>query len=216
VYIAGLSAGAIMGAAEAATYPDLYAAYGSWAGCAYLCADPTGELGYQRMGWFHRAIPAILFATAADYLVPLPLTSTQVTGWTRMNDLADDGTANGSVSEVPTEGPTTYGDDPGTIQPSPNTGPSDGSRGDAGTCLYATHPKGNNPCPGGDLGWRSYPYTVTRFGFARAPHRVVVESWYIHGPSHNYFGGSTDGTFADPVGPDTTRAAWRFFDSHAR
>jgi poly(hydroxyalkanoate) depolymerase family esterase len=216
VYIAGISAGAIMAAAQAATYPDLYAAYASWAGCAYICADPTGELGYQRMGKFRRVVPAILFAATADYLVPLPLTSTQVTGWTRMNDLADDGEANGSVSQMPTYGPTTYGGDPASLQPSPNTGPSDGSRGDLGTCLYASRPKGNNPCAGGPLGWRSYPYTVTRFGYAASPRNVVVESWYIHGPSHNYWNGSTDGNYADPLGPDTTHAAWDFFRTHPR
>jgi poly(hydroxyalkanoate) depolymerase family esterase len=216
VYIAGLSAGAIMGAAQAATYPDLYAAYASWAGCAYLCADPTGELGYERMGKYRRVVPAILFSGTADYLVPLPLTSTQLTGWVLMNDRADDGQLNGSISWTPTEGPTTSGDDPGSLQPSPNTGPADGSHGDAGTCLYASRPKGNNPCPAGILGWKSYPYTVTKFGYAKSPKTVVVESWYIHGVSHNYTDGSTDGNFVDPYGPDTTNAAWRFFESHPR
>jgi len=216
VYIGGLSAGAIMGAAQAATYPDLYAAYGSWAGCAYLCADPTGALGYQRMGTHARVVPGILFSGTADYLVPLPLTSTQLTGWVFMNDWADDGTLNGSVSWTPTDGPTTVGDDTGSLEPAPNTGPSNGSHGDGGACLYLSHPKGNNPCPAGPLGWKSYPYTVTRYGFAKAPHRVVVESWYIHGMSHNYADGNTDGNFVDPFGPDTTTAAWRFFEAHPR
>lgn len=141
-----------------------------------------------------------------------------------MDDLADDGEMDNSVSHTPTDGPTTYGADPQSLQPHPNTGPSDGSRGDLGTCIYATHPKGNNPCPGATLGWSSYPYTVTKFGIeagtcAGAQPQpegcVAVESWYIHGVSHNYTGGSTEGTYADPTGPDTTTAAWEFLNAHA-
>jgi len=216
VYLSGLSAGANMGVIEAETYPDLYAAFASWAGCSYLCADPAGVIGYQRMGSYARAVPAILFSGTADYLVPVPETVPQLTGWVLMDDLADDGQLNGSVSWTPTEGPTTYGADPGSLQPSPNTGPSDESHGDAGTCLYLSHPKGNNPCPAGDLGWKSYPYTVTKFGYAASPSRVVVESWYIHGVSHNYTDGNPDGNFVDPYGPDTTTAAWKFFQAHPR
>jgi hypothetical protein len=210
VYMSGLSAGAIMSTVMTATYPDLYAGEASWAGCSYLCSDSTGDLAYARMGAYARAYPIIMFAGSADYLVNPAMTGMELTGAVGMNDIADDGQHNNSVTV--TNGPETFGD---PTQISPNTGPDDGSRGDAGTCLFVTtNTHGNNPCPGSDLGWSSYPYTVTRFGNATASN--IVESWYIHGISHNYSGGSTEGTFADPLGPDTTTAAWNFLEAHAR
>lgn len=216
VFIGGISAGAIMSTVMAASYPELYNGVASWAGCAYLCADANGDVGARRMGAQRRVVPAILFAGSTDYVVNPAMSQAAISGWTGMNDLADDGVANGSVSRTPTEGPTTFGADPASLEPAPNTGPADGSRGTLGTCLFVTAPKGNNPCPGATLGWESYPFTVTRFGTKADPAWVVVESWYIHGVSHNYAGGSNEGTYADPIGPDTTTAAWRFLDAHAR
>jgi poly(hydroxyalkanoate) depolymerase family esterase len=227
VYISGLSAGGIMTTVMAATYPDLYDGAAIWAGCSYLCGDTNGDLGHQRMGTRARVVPAILFAGSTDYLVNPAMSADEVTGWTGMNDLADDGTANQSVSRVASDGPTTYDADSSDLVLAPNTGPDDGSRGNLGTCLYATpNPHGNNPCPGATLGWETYPHTVTKFANNSAdcdpavrptplPDRcVAVESWFIHGISHNYAGGSNEGTFADPIGPDTTLAAWHFFAAH--
>lgn len=228
VYVGGLSAGGIMTSVMAATYPDLYRGAAIWAGCAYLCADANGDLGYQRMGEHARAVPAILFAVTADHLVNPAMSAAEITGWTGLNDLADDGEHNGSVAREATEGPTTYGATAEDLTPAPNTGPDDGSRGNAGTCLYAyPNPHSNHPCPGGPLGWDGYPFTVTKFAdntAACAPATrptplpqgcVAVESWVIHGMLHNYAGGTNEGTFADPLGPDTTTAAWRFLDAHA-
>jgi poly(3-hydroxybutyrate) depolymerase len=212
-----------MATVMAASYPDLYDGVASWAGCAYLCSDANGNAGYQRMGPHARLVPAILFAGSTDYLVNPAVSEAAVTGWTGMDDYADNGTPDQSVARSATEGPTTYGTDPASLRPNPDLGPPDGSRGDLGTCLYASHPKGNNPCVGASLGWTSYPYTVTKFGVntgSCATTRplpdscVAVESWFIHGVSHDYTGGSTEGTFADPVGPDTTTAAWTFLSAH--
>lgn len=44
---------------------------------------------------------------------------------------------------------------------------------------------------------------------------AAVESWHIHGISHHYAGGSTEGTYANPIGPDTTTAAWEFLNAPA-
>jgi poly(hydroxyalkanoate) depolymerase family esterase len=227
VYISGLSAGGIMTTVMAATYPDLYDGAAVWAGCSYLCSDANGDLGHQRMATHAQVVPSILFAASTDDVVVAPLSLEAVTGWTGMNDLADDGQANQSVSRVASEGPTTYDADASSLMPAPNTGPADGSRGDLGTCVFAyPDAHGNNPCPGDTLGWQTYPHTVTKFASntgdcspaARGtplPERcVAVESWFIHGLLHNYSGGSTEGTFADPIGPDTTLAAWTFFTAH--
>ncbi len=215
VYVGGASAGAIMSTVLGATYPDLYSAVGSWAGCSYMCADATGDLGYARMGSYARVVPSILFASTADYLINPALSGEQVTGLVGMNDLADDGKANGSVSRRPTTGPKTYGASRAALMPRPHPLKSDPRYGVLDTCLYEQG-HGNNPCAAGVLGWRGYPYTVTKFGYRSHPSDVVVESWIIHGMSHNYSGGSVEGTFSDPFGPDTTRPAWRFFQAHAR
>ena len=215
VFIGGASAGAIMATVLAATYPDVYSAVGSWAGCSYLCADSTGDAGYERMGTYARVVPHILFAGTADYLINPALSAEAITGIVGMNDLADDGKANGSVSRKPTSGPKTYNATLSALTPRPHPLKTDPKYGLAGTCLYDDG-RGNNPCAAGVVGWKQYPYTVTKFAAKQAPRPVIVESWVIHGMSHGYGGGSTEGTFSDPFGPDTTRAAWRFFQAHNR
>jgi hypothetical protein len=180
------------------------------------------------MGTNARQVPAILFAASTDDVAVAPLSAEAVAGWVGLNDLADNGQPDQSVSRLPSEGPTNYNADASLLEVSPNTGPPDGSRGNLGTCVYAyPEPHGNNPCPGSTLGWETYPHTVTKFADNTGdcapasrptplPERcVAVESWFIHGLLHNYSGGSTEGTFADPIGPDTTLAAWTFFAAHA-
>lgn len=196
VFMAGISSGAIMTAAMAATFPDLYAAIGSVEGCGYPCADPTGEGAHLRMGEYARRVPGFFVTGGADYLVNPAMSLAGVRGWVGANDLADDGQRNGSVSSQPV---TEHRGFEQELQPGTDL------------CLQSW----NNPCPAGVTGWSEYPTTIDRY--LDTSGKVVVESWLLHGLSHNYPGAHpTDGTFTDPHGPDITTAMYEFFLDNVR
>ncbi|MCW3066878.1 MAG: hypothetical protein JWN32_4050 [Solirubrobacterales bacterium] len=112
VYAAGLSAGGAMASVMAATYPDLFAAIGIGSGCEYAAtatcagyksADPAqaAQQAYKEMGAHAHPMPFIAFEGDADTTVP-PVNADQlVQQWLTTDDLADDGTLNGSVPSAP-------------------------------------------------------------------------------------------------------------------
>jgi poly(3-hydroxybutyrate) depolymerase len=102
-----------MASVMAATYPDVYAAVGIGSGCEYAAtatcagyqsADPTAaaQAAYKEMGARARPMPVIAFQGDKDTTVP-PVNADQlIKQWQLTGDLADDASANGSISGTPT------------------------------------------------------------------------------------------------------------------
>ena len=64
----------------------------------------------------------------------------------------------------------------------------------------------------GETGGQSFSRTC----YFDRDNQSVLELWVVHGAGHAWSGGSRNGSYADPRGPDASREMLRFFLSHAR
>lgn len=197
VFVEGISAGADLAVTLGATYPDRYAAVGALAGCAYAdCGDVTGALSNRAMGDRAREMPMFVENGTADTVNNLAMAQGLVSSWLGADDLADDGSRNGSVSQRPaTVTSYRYGQTP------------EPGSGDA--CVHDN----SLTCPGGVAGFRgSYPYTVEKYRDAGG--HDVLDFWIIQGLEHAHPDAPGDGPYTDPLGPDVTTASYDFFLHH--
>ena len=196
VYVEGISAGADMSVILAATYPDVFAAAGSLAGCSYrTCADASGSLTHDAMADRARVVPLFVENGTADVLNPAAQSQNLVDSWLGADDLADDGQTNLSISRQPATDDTTM------PQGTPNPGSGD-------PCVH------NNSflCAGGILGLSDYPVTVRTWNDSRGTD--VLELWLVHGMAHAQPHAPAGEPYTDPLGPDVTTASYRFFSRH--
>ena len=113
-------------------------------------------------------------------------------------------TAGGERRLVPTI--VFHGDQDETVHPRNGDHVIAQTRTATATGLQPTATVQHGQAPGG----RAYSRTV----HADTSGGAILEQWVVHGAGHAWSGGSTDGSFTDPRGPDASREMLRFFLEH--
>ncbi|MBT2321934.1 PHB depolymerase family esterase [Variovorax paradoxus] len=78
----------------------------------------------------------------------------------------------------------------------------------------AAGPADSRPQVHETLGRSRQGRAYARRTYANAHGRIAVEHWLVHGAGHAWAGGSAEGSFTDPAGPDASAEMLRFFLSN--
>lgn len=189
VYVAGLSAGGAMAAILGQAYPDLYAAAGIHSGLASGAAsDLMSALSAMKNG---------------------PKTPTSAPSTVHRDEPGDAAIgAAGALAPLPTI--VFHGDTDEIVHPGNGVqliaaalgGAQHGGPGAAGAASVEQ-----------GVSAQGRPYTRTVYASAKGT-GTQAELWVVHGGGHAWSGGSAQGSYTDPSGPDATREMWRFFSNH--
>lgn len=188
VYVAGLSAGGAMAATLGQAYPDLYAAVGIHSGLASGAANDLMS-----------ALWAMKHGRSAA-----PTEST--------NDKDIEPAAKARIASHPLPTIVFHGDSDGVVHPDNGMQAIEAAIAAGELDMDSAAPmavveQGVSP--------KGRGYTRTTHPHAEI-HLNQAEHWLLHGGGHAWSGGSAQGSFTDPDGPDATREMWRFFSTHVQ
>ncbi len=191
IYVAGLSAGGAMAAIVGQAYPDLYAAVGIHSGLASGAAcDLMSALSAMKNG---------------------PKAPPSAPGPVHRGEPGD--AAIGTVSALaPLPTIVFHGDGDAVVHP------GNGSQAIAvalGEIQHSDTDAAEAPVVEHGVSAQGRRYTRTIYAGA-AGTAVQAEHWVVHGGGHAWSGGSAQGSYTDPSGPDATREMWRFFSDHTQ
>jgi poly(hydroxyalkanoate) depolymerase family esterase len=194
VYVAGLSAGGAMAAIMGATYPELYAAVGIHSGLAHGAAND---------------LPSAFAAMRNGNGNGNGMTKAGPLG--ALDPLKARATASASrIQAIPAI--VFHGDRDTTVHPCNGDQALAQCIGDgAGKRTEQQAGPGVKVEQGQVPQGRAYTRTIQHDSNGKA----IAEHWLVHGAGHAWSGGTRNGSYTDPKGPDAAREMLRFFYTHA-
>ena len=187
VFVAGLSAGAAMATIMGATYPDLFKAVGVSAGVEYDAADTAmGGITAMSSGGF------VTPTTSGNEIY-----SEMSTRKHRMPVIVFHGSADTTVKPInATEVVTSWAQANDMI--------------DDGTDNNSVDATADLTVNGTVTGGRSY----TKYTYKDNLGAGLIEYYKVTNMTHAWSGGSSAGSYTDPLGPDASRIMYDFFMTH--
>lgn len=186
VYVAGLSAGAAMAVIMGVTYPDVFHGVGVASGLEYNAADDATTASYVMSNGAYDPNQSGIDAynEMGIYKRRMPVIVFHGTSDTTVNPI------NGQqvvTQWLQTNDLIDDGVDNNSVSPNPA-----------------------QTLTGQVSGGRSY----THYIYNDKNGNSLVEYYTVDGMGHAWSGGSTDGSYTDPSGPNATQIMWNFFTSH--
>ena len=185
IYVAGISAGAAMAVILGATYPDIFAAIGVHSGVEYQAATSlTRSLKAMQQGG---PDPALQGQRALDAMERFSR---------RVPTIVFHGTDDPIISPI-------NGDQ--IVQQWMQT-----DRLTSNGTYQANFDRPSSTTAGQVAGGHAY----TVFGWTDSTGEEVQVYWKVQGLGHAWSGGSANGSFTDPLGPNASLAMYQFFMGH--